>query len=258
MEDESGATASSENNIEESLLVSQNEKLRIAGECAIEYQQRYNHQSKRKLVFPKRHSSRKNLEDLDKVFVHKMTIKEAHKEDVGRYIVRIDRSSLILMGLKVGDIVVVKGNNGRKTAAKCLDSMLLEFESIIRMDKVMRYNLGMQIDDIIDSKSVAKANNIYSSNSHTYKEEIVLEPLTTGIPASVDEQYVARALEGVPVVKGQAVLVPYYGGSWFQYAVLDIRKATGMEEEEKTEILASEISVMVGPDTSIIFEGKAG
>jgi transitional endoplasmic reticulum ATPase len=177
---------------------------------------------------------------------------------VGRYIVRIDRSSLILMGLKVGDIVVVTGNNGRKTAAKCLDSMLLEFESIIRMDKVMRYNLGMQIDDIIDSKSVAKANNIYSSNSHTYKEEIVLEPLTMGIPASVDEQYVARALEGVPVVKGQAVLVPYYGGSWFQYAVLDIRKATGMEEEEKTEILASEISVMVGPDTSIIFEGKAG
>jgi hypothetical protein len=81
-----------------------------------------------------------------------------------------------------------------------------------------------------------------------------------GIPEAVDEQYVARALEGVPVVKGQAVLVPYYGGSWFPYAVLDIRKAKGIkdEEEEKTELLASEVAIIVGSNTSIRFEGKAG
>lgn len=229
------------------------EKPQTTAQYARDYQEHYNYERDSKLGFPRRQDNGKNLITVDDVFIHKLKVKEAHTEDVGRYIVRVDRSSLILMGLRVGDIVIITGKNGRKTAAKCLDSMLLEIEPVIRMDRLMRYNLGMQIDNMVDSESIAKAeNDIYNlDNNNNYQGEIVLEPLAAGIPASIDEQYVARALEGVPVVKGQAILIPYYGGLWFPYAILDLRKTKGTEIKKMDDQAA-----IVGPDTVIILSSK--
>ena len=80
----------------------------------------------------------------------------------------------------------------------------------------------------------------------------MLEPLAVSFPASVDELYAARALEGVPVVNGQVILIPYYGGLWFPYAVIHISKSKEIEEEadEKSD---NNLAVTVGPDTTIRF-----
>ena len=254
-----GAVNSPESNIEELSQGERNRKSQIAGKRAIEYQRHFNYESK--LGFPRR--SNKNDKNPgaidDDVFIHSLKVKEAHIQDVGRYIVRIDRSSLILMDLKVDDIVVVKGKNGRKIAAKCLDSILLEIEPVIRMDRIMRYNLGLHIDYTIDSKSITKADNDITYNNsdsnNNYQGEIVLESLAVNIPASVDERYVARALEGISVVNGQIILIPYYGGLWFPYAVIRISKSKRIEVEQKAE-KSDNLVVTVGPDTSIRFDSK--
>ena len=255
MESGDGTLNSPERNIDELLQGGQNTKSQIAAKRAIEYQRQYNYENK--LGFPRRHNNNcRNPDAIDDVFIHRLKVKEAHTQDVGRYVVRIDRSSLILMDLKVGDIVIVKGSNGRKIAANCLDSMLLEIEHVIRMDRVMRYNLGLNIDDTIDSKSIPKADTdiIYnnSSSNNNYQGEIVLEPLAVSIPASVDERYVARALEGIPVVNGQVIIIPYYGGLWFPYAVIHINKSMEIEEvlDEKSD---NNLAVTVGQDTTIRF-----
>jgi cell division protein 48 (CDC48)-like len=247
------AATQGKNSVEGSLQGRQKEKPLITAQHTKEYHEHYNYERDIKLGFPRRHDNGKNLAAVDDVFTHRLKVKEAHKEDVGRHIVRIDRSSLILMGLRVKDIVIITGKSGRKTAAKCLDSMLLEIEPVIRMDRLMRYNLGMRIDDIVDSRSIAKADNgigIYNQcDNNNYEGEVVLEPLAAGIPASIDEQYVARALEGAPVIKGQAILIPYYGGLWFPYVILDLRKTKGTDIEKLEDQAA-----IVGPDTVIIFD----
>ena len=259
MESACGAMNSPESNIEELSQGEHNRKSQIAVKRAIEYQRHFDYENK--LGFPRRNNNKsRNLDATDdNIFIHRLKVKEADTQDVGRYIVRIDRSSLILMDLQVEDIVVIKGKNGRKIAAKCLDSMLLEIEPIIRMDRVMRYSLGLHIDDTIESKSVTKADKdiIYnnSDSNNNYQGEIVLEPLAVNIPASVDERYVARALEGIPVVNEQVILIPYYGGLWFPYAVIHISKSKGIEVEQKVE-KSDNLAVTVGPDTSIRFDSK--
>jgi hypothetical protein len=259
MESACGAMNSPESNIEELSQGERNRKSQIAVKRAIERQRHFNYENK--LGFPRKNNNNgRNLDARDdNVFIHRLKVKEAHIQDVGRYIVRIDRSSLILMDLQVEDIVIVKGKNGQKIAAKCLDSMLLEIEPIIRMDRVMRYSLGLHIDDTIESKSVTKADKdiIYnnSDSNNNYQGEIVLESLALNIPASVDERYVARALEGISVVIGQIILIPCYGGLWFPYAVIRISKSKRIEVEQKME-KSDNLAVTVGPDTSIRFDSK--
>jgi hypothetical protein len=36
----------------------------------------------------------------------------------------------------------------------------------------------------------------------------------------VDERYILESLQGMPLTRGQVVLVPYYGGKWCPYAVI--------------------------------------
>lgn len=206
----------------------------------------------------------------DDIYIHKMKVKESSDiHDACRNIVRIDSSSLILMGLGSGDIVIITNNNkGRKIAAKCMDSMLLEAEQVMRMDKVMRYNLSVQVGQIMDSKSITRANICYynsdnendCSKNYTEQINVILEPLASDIPAAVDGEYVTRSLQDVPVIKGQVVMVPYYGGLWFAYVVIGFTIDT---MKEKMDIVSNtsrsrpyaasdELVVIISPSTPVI------
>jgi hypothetical protein len=178
-----------------------------------------------------------------------MKVKEsAETNDTCRNTVRIDSSSLILTGLSSGDIVIITNKmNGRKVAARCLDSMLLEADAVIRMDKVMRLNLGLEVGQIIDSKSIEKAETILNNHNSTTKVgnelrgcqiNVKLESLSLSVPAAIDEEYIARSLQGIPLIKSQVVIIPYYGGLWFSYVVIDF----------ETEMINTKISSGINVD----------
>lgn len=159
-----------------------------------------------------------NFQEIPDIFVHKLKVKEADAHDVGLNIARFDSSSLILMGLQIGDIVVITGRNGRKGAVKCLDSMLLEIEPTLRIDKVLRCNLGFELGNTITHDSITLAKPLPSDS----KSEIVLEPLAVDVPPMVNEHYILQSLQGIPLTRGQIILVPYFGGKWYPYAVAKI------------------------------------
>src|SRR5690242_6214737 len=103
------APAPGKSSIEGSPQSKQKEKLSITAQDTKKYHEHYNYDQDAKLGFPRRHDNGKNLAEVDDVFNHRLIVEEAHEEDVGRHIVRIDRSSLILMGLRVEDIIIITG-----------------------------------------------------------------------------------------------------------------------------------------------------
>ncbi|MEM3160784.1 MAG: CDC48 family AAA ATPase [Nitrososphaera sp.] len=124
---------------------------------------------------------------------------EAYTRDVGRAIARIDYATMDSIHASTGDVIEVKGR--RRTVAKCLPLYPSdEGKGIIRIDGITRNNAGVGIDDKVAIRKIKTAQ----------AEKILVAPVEAIPP--IDERYLADALETVPVVKGDNVLVPYFGG----------------------------------------------
>ncbi|HEV8387520.1 MAG TPA: CDC48 family AAA ATPase [Nitrososphaera sp.] len=124
---------------------------------------------------------------------------ESYTRDVGRGTARIDYEAMDSLGATTGDIIEIKGK--RRTVAKCLPLYPSdEGKNIIRIDGLMRNNAGVAIGDTVNAKKVKVVP----------AEKVIVSPLETIPP--IDERYLADALEGNPLVKGDKVMVPYFGG----------------------------------------------
>ncbi len=128
-----------------------------------------------------------------------LKILEAYTRDVGRGVARIDYDSMDSLGASTGDVIEIKGK--RRTVAKCLPLYPSdEGKGIIRVDGLVRNNAGIAIGDTVAVKKIKAVA----------AEKIVVAPLEAIPP--IDERYLADALESVPLIKGDNVMVPYFGG----------------------------------------------
>ncbi len=128
-----------------------------------------------------------------------LKVLEAYTRDVGRGVARLDYDSMDNIGASTGDVIEIKGK--RRTVAKCLPLYPSdEGKGIIRIDGLGRNNSGIAIGDAI---AVKKINAVPA-------DKVVVAPLEAIPP--IDERYLADALESVPLIKGDNVMVPYFGG----------------------------------------------
>lgn len=128
-----------------------------------------------------------------------LKVLEAYTRDVGRGVARIDYDSMDSLGASTGDVLEIKGK--RRTVAKCLPLYPSdEGKGIIRIDGLVRNNSGIAIGDTIIVKKIKAVP----------AEKVIVAPLEAIPP--IDERYLADALESVPLIKGDNVMVPYFGG----------------------------------------------
>jgi transitional endoplasmic reticulum ATPase len=128
-----------------------------------------------------------------------LKVLEAYTRDVGRGIARIDYDTMDSLAVSTGDVVEIRGK--RRTTAKCLPLYPSdEGKGIIRIDGLVRNNSGIAIGDTIFIRKIKAVP----------AEKIFLSPLEAIPP--IDERYLADALESVPIIKGDNVMVPYFGG----------------------------------------------
>lgn len=128
-----------------------------------------------------------------------LKVLEAYTRDVGRGVARLDYDSMDNIGASTGDVIEIKGK--RRTVAKCLPLYPSdEGKGIIRIDGLGRNNSGIAIGDTI---TVKKINAVPA-------DKVIVAPLEAIPP--IDERYLADALESVPLIKGDNVMVPYFGG----------------------------------------------
>jgi transitional endoplasmic reticulum ATPase len=134
-----------------------------------------------------------------------LKILEAYTRDVGRGVARIDYDSMDSLTASTGDVIEIRGGekskSHKRTVAKCLPLYPSdEGKGIIRVDGLVRNNSGVAIGDTV---VVRKIKAIPA-------EKVIVAPLEAIPP--IDERYLADALESVPLIKGDNVMVPYFGG----------------------------------------------
>ena len=128
-----------------------------------------------------------------------MKVLEAYTRDVGRGVVRLDYDAMDSLDASTGDVIELKGK--RRTVGKCLPLYPSdEGRGVLRIDGLMRNNSGVAIGDTVTVKKIKAPP----------AEKVVVVPLEAIPP--IDERYLADALEGVPVTKGDNIMIPYFGG----------------------------------------------
>ena len=128
-----------------------------------------------------------------------LKILEAYTRDVGRGVSRIDYDSMDSLSASTGDVIEIRGK--RRTVAKCLPLYPSdEGKGIVRVDGLVRNNAGVAIGDTVVVRKIKAVP----------AEKVIVAPLETIPP--IDERYLADALESVPLIKGDNVMVPYFGG----------------------------------------------
>ncbi|MEX0765164.1 MAG: CDC48 family AAA ATPase, partial [Nitrosopumilaceae archaeon] len=124
---------------------------------------------------------------------------EAYSRDVGRGAARLDSDSMNSLSVVTGDIIEIKGK--KRTVAKCMPLYPSdEGKGIIRVDGLVRNNLGVAVGDKIEVKKIKAVP----------AEKIIVAPLDAIPP--IDERYLTDSLENTPLVKGDNIMVPYFGG----------------------------------------------
>lgn len=156
-----------------------------------------------------------------------LRVTEAFSKDVGRGLARIDPEDMKLIEADVGDIVEISGK--RTTVARLVPTFPVDRgKSILQIDGIIRGNARVGVGDKVKVRRT------------TAQTAQVIE-LSSGRAVRRDIRYMGKLLEGMPVVKGDAVRMHYSGTHYHEYTVVDTRP---------------EGAVLVHPKTSIQLSGK--
>ena len=174
-----------------------------------------------------------------------LKVLEAYTRDVGRGVARIDYESMDSLSASTGDVIEIKGGK-RRTVAKCLPLYPSdEGKGIIRIDGLSRNNCGVAIGDTVE---ITKVKALPA-------EKITVAPLEAIPP--VDERYLADALESMPLIKGDNVMVPYFGGR-LTFEVIDVTPASTVLVTQKTVFSIGVKSETVRGLTHVAYEDIGG
>jgi len=167
-----------------------------------------------------------------------LRVAEALPKDVGRGLVRLDPQDLERLGVSIGDVVEIAGK--RPTVARAMPAYAAQRgQGLIQMDGILRANAGAGLDEPVTVRQTA------AQPART----VVLAPDLTPRPTPGRRgeggevaRYLARLLEGIPVVPGDQVRVNLFGTRAQNFTVSQTVPAG---------------PVLIGPSTIIRIEGQA-
>jgi transitional endoplasmic reticulum ATPase len=174
-----------------------------------------------------------------------LKVLEAYTRDVGRGVARIDYDTMDSLSASTGDVIEIKGGK-RRTVAKCLPLYPSdEGKGVVRIDGLSRNNADVAIGDTV---SITKVKALPA-------EKITVAPLEAIPP--IDERYLADALESVPLMKGDNVMVPYFGGR-LTFEVVAVTPASTVLVTQKTVFSIGVKSETVRGLTHVAYEDIGG
>jgi len=130
--------------------------------------------------------------------IESVKVYEAYTRDVGRGVIRIDYDTMDKLGCSTGDILEIKGK--RRTVAKCLPLYPSdECKNMCRCDGMTRTNLGIAIGNTITVKKIIPHS----------AQQIQYNFVENTLP--IDDRYLTDAFESIPCMKGDILLIAYFG-----------------------------------------------
>jgi len=131
-----------------------------------------------------------------------LKVAEALPKDAGRGLVRMDPLDLERLGVQIGDVVEVAGK--RPTVARAMPAYADQRgQALVQMDGILRANAGAGLDERVMVRSVE------AQPART----VALSPLEgmRATPSQAQTRYLARLLDGIPVMPGDRVRVDLFG-----------------------------------------------
>ena len=159
-------------------------------------------------------------------------VSEAAPKDVGRGLLRLDPQDLESLGISIGNVVEVAGQ--RATVARVMPTYAEHRgRGVVQMDGILRANAGAGLDEQVGVRPV----DVQPAAS------VLLAPLEGARPVSGGQaRYLARLLDGIPVIAGDRVRVNLFGTRTQTFSVVQT-KPVG--------------AVLIGPTTTVRSEGEA-
>jgi transitional endoplasmic reticulum ATPase len=158
-----------------------------------------------------------------------LRITEALPKDVGRGVVRFDPKDMQKLGIGIGDVVAIIGK--QSTVARAMPTYVAQRgQMLVQMDGIVRANAGASLDESVR----VQTTDIQPARSLLLKP---IEPLRAAA-GMAQTGYLARLLDGIPVVAGDRVRVNLFG-----------RRAQTFIVEETSP----DGPVLTGPSTAIRF-----
>jgi len=142
-----------------------------------------------------------------------LRVESAKQRDVGKKIARIPRKTFKELEIEVGDYIEIRSNKGVSVAQAWPAYPEDEGYEIIRIDGFMREVLGVSVGDVV---SVRKAYAVPAQRVILAAEEAELfgadyDPRYKEYYAKNLSQYLKRELLQKPLVRGDIVVLSYFG-----------------------------------------------
>jgi len=143
-----------------------------------------------------------------------LKVYEANGKDVGKGIARIDPEYMRRLDVEIGDIIRICGSDQSAVARVLPTFSEIRGRQLIQIDGILRNNAKVSLDDKV---KVEKADCEVARN-------IVLTP--TGSASwrkeETDIRYIARLLDGIPVMKGNIIRANLFGTQALDFIVKDV------------------------------------
>ena len=165
-----------------------------------------------------------------------LRVAEALPKDVGRGLARLDPQDMERMGAGIGDVVEITGQ--RATVARAMPAYTAQRgQGLIQMDGIIRTNAGNSLDERVTVQRV----QAQPARTLTLASDLTSSPDRKEEAGEVT-RYLARLLDGIPVVPGDQVRVTLFGTRAQNFTVTQATPSG---------------PVLIGPATKIHMEGQA-
>ncbi len=136
-------------------------------------------------------------------------VAEAPSRDVGRGIVRLDPSDMAALGVETGDVVAISGKHS--SAARVMPAHTDERKpSQIQMDGIVRANSGV---------SIGQQVTVHATAAGPARTVVLTPDRVAAAGPKLDRRYLARLIQGLPVVTKDVVRINPVGAQIYSYTV---------------------------------------
>ncbi len=136
-------------------------------------------------------------------------VAEAPSRDVGRGLIRLHPADMGALGVETGDVVAISGK--RSTAARVMPAQADEREpGQIQMDGIVRANSGAGLDQQV---------TVHATTAGAARAVVLTPDRAAAQGAKLDRRYLARLVQGLPVIAKDVVRISPAGGQAYSYTV---------------------------------------
>ena len=178
-----------------------------------------------------------------------LKVAEALADDVGKGWARLDPEDIKALNAVLGDLIEIQG--AKKTVAR-ITGTFPEFcgKKLVQIDGITRNNAQANVGETIRVKKIPRKTAV----------TILVTPLdlTQVIPEESELEQFARVLQGLPVMLGDKINIPFLGGKERLFKVEATSPSGGVIINQKTRFLLKKPDFSMEAPSHVSYEDVGG